>query len=166
MQHVTLTVNLKGPEPRNPVSVFHLGQGFFLAGSRCLLNIDVGPGVVQCLISPAVVNLCLAIELFLKSIVLHAGALPPKSHKLSQLSKLVPADFLETLRVSYEQGVSSPTLGELLAQVDDYFVKVRYGHEFNVFAFHEHPVYVLARCLYMQVASCLGQRTGLQTVQV
>ena len=166
MPEVTLTVSLKDPEPRNPVSVFHLAQGFFLAGNRCLLNIEVGPGVTQCLVSPAVVNRCLAIELFLKAMVLHAGATPPKSHKLSQLSDLMPVLFLETLRSSFRQNVQSPTMDELLGQIDNYFVQVRYGHEFNVFAFQEHPVYVLAKYLYVQVAGALGQRTGLEAVRV
>ena len=93
MSEVTLTVNLRGPEPRNPVSIYHLAQGFFLAGNRCLLNIDVGPRVTQCLVSPAVVNLCLSIELFLKAIIVHEGGKAPKSHKLIQLITLVPAKF-------------------------------------------------------------------------
>ena len=59
----------------------------------------------------------------------------------------------------------SPALEELLAQVDNYFVQVRYGHEFNVFAYHEHPIYSLAKCLYIHTAQLLGQRTGLEAVR-
>lgn len=73
MQSVSLTVKLGQEAPRNPVSIYHLGQGFSLAGNRCLLNIDVAPGMMQCLTSPGVVNLCMAIELVLKALIVNAG---------------------------------------------------------------------------------------------
>lgn len=166
MNEVSLTVNLKAPEPRNSLSIFHLAQGFFLAGNRCLLNIDVGPGVTQCLISPAVVNLCLAIELLLKAVIVHTGSAAPKSHKLTELFALVPAQFQENLRTSFNAAIPQPSLDELLPQINEYFVKVRYGHEFNIFAFHEHPVYFLAKFLYEQTAQHLGQKTGLELLRV
>jgi len=166
MAEVTLTVNLAGPEPRNPVSIYHLGQSFFLAGNRCLLNIDVAPGITQCLVSPGVVNLCLAIELFLKSVIVASGAVAPKSHKLKELCALVPPEFIAELRTSFNASVPTPALDELLEQVSEYFVKIRYGYEFNVFAFHEHPVYVLAKLLYIQSARVHGQKTGIEIVRV
>lgn len=166
MNEVTFTVNLAGPEPRNPVSIYHLGQGFFLAGNRCLLNIDVGPGITQCLVSPGVVNLCLAIELFLKSVIVASGADAPKSHKLKELFALVPLEFVAELRTSFNASVPTPTLDELLEQISEYFVKIRYGHEFNIFAFYEYPVYVLAKLMYIQSASVHGQKTGIEIVRV
>jgi HEPN domain len=166
MAEVTLTVNLAGLEPRNPVSIFHLGQGFFLAGNRCLLNIDVAPGITQCLVSPGVVNLCLAIELFLKSVIVARGALAPKSHKLKELFALVSPEFVAELRASFNASVPTPAFDELLEQVSNYFVEIRYGHEFNVFAFHEHPVYVLGKLLYIQSARVHGQKTGIEVVRV
>ena len=166
MSEVTLTVNLAGPEPRNPVSIYHLGQGFFLAGNRCLLNIDVAPGITQCLVSPGVVNLCLAIELFLKSVIVANGTVAPKSHKLKDLSDLIPPEFVAELRASFNASIPNPAFDELLEQISEYFVKVRYGCEFNIFAFHEYPVFALARLLYIQSARFHGQKTGIELVRV
>lgn len=165
MNEVSLTVNLAGPQPRNPVAIFHLAQGFFLAGNRCLLNIDVGPGVTQCLVSPAVVNLCMAIELFLKAVVVHGGGSAPKSHKLAELIKLVPVAFRDSLKSSFDAVVPNPNFDVVVPQINEYFVKVRYGHEFNIFAFHEHAVYVLAKLLYVQAAEHVGQRSGLELIR-
>jgi len=166
MTDITLTVNLAPPEPRNPVSVYHLGQGFFLAGNRCLLNIEVGPEVTQCLVSPGVVNLCLSIELFLKALVLQTGNAAPRSHKLVDLFSLIPVSDQNTIQTAYAQYVQQPTLDGLLTQVNEYFVKVRYGHEFNIFAFHEHPVHSLARVLYAHTAKTLSQKSGLELLRV
>ena len=166
MPEITLTVNLAESEPRNPVTIFHLAQGFFLAGNRCLLNIEVGPGVTQCLVSPAVVNLCLSIELFLKAVIVKNGGIAPKTHKLTELVERVPTEFRDALRVEFNAAVTEPSLDELVVQINDYFIQVRYGHEFNIFVFHEHPVFVLARLLYIQTARYLGQRTGLELVRV
>jgi hypothetical protein len=166
MAEVTLTVSLVGPEPRNPVSIYQLGQSFFLAGNRCLLNIDVAPGITQCLVSPGVVNLCLAIELFLKSIIVAGGAVAPKSHNLKELCALASSEFIDELRKSFNASVSNPAFDELLEQVNEYFVKIRYGYEFNVFAFHEYPVHELAKLLYIQSARAHGQKTGIEIVRV
>lgn len=166
MSEVTMTVNLSGPKPRDPVSIYHMGQGFYLAGNRCLLNIDVAPGITQCLISPGVVNLCLAIELFLKSVIVASGAAVPKSHKLKDLSGLASPEFVAELRASFNAVVPNPSFDELVEQISEYFVKVRYGYEFNVFAFHEYPVSTLARHLYIQSARFHGQKTGIELVRV
>ena len=166
MNELSITVNLNAPEPRNPISIFHLAQGFFLAGNRCLLNIDVGPGVTQCLISPGVVNLCMAIELFLKAIIAHTGATAPKTHKLNELFVLAPKEFQESIRITFNAAIPQPNLDELLPQISEYFVQVRYGHEFNIFALHEHPVYFLAKFLYEQTALQFEQKTGLDHLSI
>lgn len=166
MKQVTLTVNTSVPDKRDPVSIFHLGQSFFLAGNRCLLSIDVAPDVTQCLVSPGVVNLCFASELFMKAIIVSGGGTPPKTHKLVELSALLPPEILQALRCAYEQSIPDPSYDQLLAEAGEYFVKVRYGFEFNVFAYHEHPLYILASKLHVQVAQLLGQRTGLAAVRV
>ena len=165
MQTVTLTVKLGAEEPRNPVSIYHLGQGFYLAGNRCLLNIEVAPGMMQCLTSPGVVNLCMAIELFLKALIVNAGGAPKKTHKLVELFAASPTSTQEIVRARFNAQIN-PTLDELLAQVSDYFVEVRYGHEFNIFCFHEHPVYVLARELYTHTAQTLGIVQAIEPIRV
>ena len=165
MQTVSLTVKLGPEEPRNPVSIYHLGQSFFLAGNRCLLNIDVAPGIMQCLTSPGVVNLCTAIELFLKALIVSSGGTPRKTHKLVELFAASPADTQEAIRLRFNAQIN-PTLDELLSQVSDYFVQVRYGHEFNIFCFHEHSVYVLARELFMHTAEKLGVAPAIEKIRV
>lgn len=164
MPDVTLTFNLAKPDPRDPVPIYHLGQAFFLAGNRCLLNIEVGPGVTQCLTSPGVVNLCLAIELFLKSIIVANGATPPKSHNLIELCSVLPSDLSGEIRASYDALVPNPVFDDLLNQVNDYFVKVRYGFEFNIFAFYEYPVYAIAKVLFERSAHL--QKVGLERINV
>ncbi len=122
--------------------------------------------MTQCLVSPGVVNLCLAAELFLKSIIVAKGGTPPKSHKLVELSALVPPDLLAELRASFNALIPTPAYDDLLKHVSDYFVKVRYGYEFNIFAFHEHPVYVLAKVLYEQSARLHGQKPAIERLRV
>ena len=165
MQTVSLTVKLGPEDPRDPVSIYHLGQGFFLAGNRCLLNIDVAPGMMQCLTSPGVVNLCMAIELFLKALIVNSGDTPKKTHKLVEIFAASPAETQEAMRLRFNAQINS-TLDELLSEVSDYFVQVRYGHEFNIFCFHEHPVYVFARELYMHAAEKLGVVRAIEQIRV
>jgi len=165
MQTVSLTVKLGPSEPRNPVSIYHLGQGFYFAGNRCLLNIDVAPGMMQCLTSPGVVNLCMAIELFLKALIVNAGGVPKKTHKLVELFAASPSETQEAVRARFNAQIN-PTLDELLDQVSDYFVQVRYGHEFNIFCFHAHPVYVLAHELYIHTAVTLGVIQAIEPIRV
>jgi hypothetical protein len=165
MREFTLTLNLSVPNPIDATSVYHLGQGFYLAGNRCLLNIDVGPGVTQCLVSPGVVNLCLASELFLKAAITHSGAKPPKTHKLVELFALAPSDYVSEVKAGYEASVPQPGFDELIKAINEYFVHVRYGHEFPVVAFHETPLMFLSKQLYISTARLLGVRSGLQALQ-
>jgi HEPN domain len=166
MKHASLTVKIAGPDPRNPVSIFNHAQGFYLAGNRCLLDIEVGPSVTQCLVSPGVVNLCLSIELFLKSVIIASGGAPPKTHKLLDLVPLLPAGFMEKIELRYRGSVSEPTLGDLLSQVNEFFVKLRYEYEFDVFAFQESAVLTLAKALYLESAALHGIKSGIERILV
>ncbi|MBC7944979.1 MAG: HEPN domain-containing protein [Burkholderiales bacterium] len=85
---------------------------------------------------PGVVNLCLVIELFLKSVIVANGAAPPKTHKLrnwANLFLLIPG---RAARIVQCRGPGSRIRNETLEQINEYFVKVRYGYDFNIFAFH------------------------------
>ena len=165
MSEVTLTVNLAGASPNEPVSIYHLGQSFYLAGRRCLLNIEVGPGITQCLTSPGVVNLCLASELFMKSLVVSNGGTPTKTHRLSELFVKLTEAQRQAIADQYSKFVSDPSLTDLLVQVSEYFEKVRYGYEFNVFAYHEHPITMLAGTLYKYCATAYGQSVGIDRMR-
>lgn len=163
MQSVTLTVKTAPPD-KSSLSIFHAGQAFYLAGNRCLLNIEVGPGVMQCLTSPGVVNLCFASELFLKSLLLASGSLPPKTHKLAELFGLLPASDAAAVTTSYAQSVSTPSFAEFINEVSEFFVKIRY--EFSIFAFHEVPVWIFAKALYVHAANVNHVSTKLENVNL
>jgi hypothetical protein len=153
----TFTFRLEGAAPNDAQAIYHQGQAFFLAGNRCLLNIEIGPGVTQCLVSPGVVNLCLAAELFMKALVQVRGATPEKTHRLTDLFAAIPRDDQDAVRGYYSSCVQEPELDALLDQVGEYFVKVRYGHEFEIFTFAEFPITIFAKALYLRSAEKFEQ---------
>jgi hypothetical protein len=161
-----MTVNLQGPNPSDPVGPYHLGQAFYLAGRRCQLDIVVGPGVEQCLTSPAVVNLCLAAELFMKSLIIGTGQTAPKTHELDKLFASLPDADRSAVEAVYTASIPSAPLADLLAQVSKYFVQVRYGHEFNVFSYSEYPIMLFADALYKHCAALFGGPSIVYPVQV
>lgn len=166
MKSASFTFKVVGPSPKDPLSIFHVGQGFFLAGQRCLLEFRVGPGQTQYLPGAGVANLCFAIELFLKSLVILLGKDLPKTHKLTELVGALPKSELDPVRAAYGQQVQSPSFDELLAEVSDFFVKLRYEYEYNIFSLNEHPVYVLADCVYQHCANRNNSRGSVKGVRV
>ena len=128
MQSASFTFKVANPAPKDPLSIFHVGQGFFLAGQRCLLSIPVGPGLTQVLPGAGVANLCFAIELFVKALLFANGVEPPKSHKLDELIRLLPAAELNALRDFYAQQMVQPTFEALVSEVAEFFVKLRYEY--------------------------------------
>lgn len=122
--------------------------------------------MTQCLVSPGVVNLCLAIELFLKSLLSLHGESFPKTHKLTELFALLSQADRDAIKQRYGTLVSAPPFEELLTQVDDYFVQLRYGYEFHVFNYQETPVFVLAKQLYECAATAHGVKVGVERVRV
>lgn len=163
---VTMTVKLGGPTPNDPLTVYYLAQSFYLAGRRRLLNIEVGPGLTQCLTSPGVVNLCFSAELFMKVLIISSGASAPKLHKLKDLFGNLREEDRTTVSDIYQRTISRSHGDILLDQVDDYFVKVRYEHEFDVFAFHEHAITMFADALYRHCAVGYGQAVGIDRVRI
>jgi len=161
-----MSVRLTGPEPKNPVSIFHLGQNFYLAANRCFLNIAIAPNKTQYLLSAGVVNYCLAMELFLKSLIVAVNGSAPKTHKLVELFALLDPKDLEHIGKEYSQVVKSPTFEELVKEVNEHFVKVRYGYEFEIFAFNESPVEALATVLYILAADRFKQPAPAEGINV
>lgn len=121
--------------------------------------------MMQSLVSPGVVNLCLAIELFLKSIIAAAGDKVEKTHKLLDLFSAVPKTDLDAIKAAYEPVLQNPSFDELLAQINNYFVEVRYGHEFNIFSFNEFPVSRLAKIVYIHAAAVHKAKTQVEEVR-
>lgn len=107
-------------------------------------------------------NLCLAAELFLKAAITHAGAKPPRTHKLVELVGLAPVDYIDSVRTAYNASIPDPDFDKLVAQTSEYFVQVRYGHEFPVQALWEFPLSILGRCLYFATAERVGEKSELQ----
>jgi hypothetical protein len=165
MPTVTLTVKLAPPD-KSPISIFHVGQAFYLAGNRCLLSIDVGPDVTQCLTTPSVTNFCFSIELFFKSLLAADGREIPKTHKLQELFGLLATDDREAIALAYHAVVSEPKLDELVAIVSEFFVKLRYEYEFEVFALQEFPVVSLAKSAYVRAAKVHGVKTSHERIQL
>lgn len=108
------------------------------------------------------VNACLALELFLKSICAtrsweHAPSLDEqtalikdapyptitvslKDHKLSALYAKIPVKYQEEIQaIATEQGVQGDIL-KLLEKYDHVFVKWRYGYETNLGPLASHPL--------------------------
>jgi len=152
MKTASFTFKVGGSTPKDPLSIYHLGQGFFLAGKRCLLEIAVGPGAMQCLVSPGVANLCFAIELFMKSLIILGGQDSPRTHKLADLGNLLDRSDLEAVKAYYDVRVQDPSFDNLLIEVSEFFVKLRYEYEFDLFSLNDHPVSVLAEGFYLSCA--------------
>lgn len=166
MKSASFTFKLAGPSPKDPVSIFHVGQGFFLAGQRCLIELRVGPSQTQYLPGAGVANLCFAIELFLKSLINLLGKDSPKTHKLIELVEALPKSELDPVRAAYSQQVQTPSFDDLLVEVSNFFVKLRYEYEHDIFSLNEHPVYALADCLYRHCANRNKSQGSVKGVRV
>ena len=88
----------------------------------------------------------------MKSLIVRHGRESPKTHNLAELAGLLPATDLAAVRGVYQQRVQAPSFDELLAEVSQFFVKLRYEYEFDIFSLNEHPVSVLADALYRHCA--------------
>lgn len=166
MTSASFTFRLTGASPKDPLSIFHVGQGFFLAGQRCLLEIRVGPGQTQFLPGAGVTNLCFAVELFLKSLIVLHGKDVPKTHKLVELANLLPPGELEPVSATYAQHVQQPSFNDLLSEISQFFVKLRYEFEHDIFSLSEHPIYILADVLYQHCAWRNDSQTSAKGVHV
>jgi hypothetical protein len=62
--------------------------------------------------------------------------------------------------------VADPDLGTLLSLVSDYFVQVRYGHEFGVYPLSEYPITVFADALYLHCAARHDQGHGVADIRI
>ena len=166
MKKASLTVKLARPEVKNATGIFHQAQGFLLAGNRCLLEVTVGPGLTQCLISPGVVNLCFAIELFLKSLIVLGHEQPERTHKLDKLFSKLSEKARCEIEEKYNIYIKEPSLKDLLSRIDDYFMKVRYEYEYDIYAYEETPVFQFAKILYEYSARMHDYKSGIEIVRI
>lgn len=116
MADFTFSMRTVGPSPEDPLSIYHLGQSFYLAGGRCALNIETGPKTVQSLLSPSVVNYCFSLELFLKALIRAEGRKPPRTHRLDDLYAAIPETSRIAVREGYATTVREPKLDETAGQ--------------------------------------------------
>lgn len=149
MRSVSTTIRLSAPDAKDPINPYHVGQSFYLAGHRALLDIAVGPGKTQYLAGPGVSMLCFSIELFMKSLILATGAEPPRTHNLEELFACLPDEAKASIRQGYERSVLAPSLDDLLAEIARFFEKLRYEYEHDIFSFNEGPVIILAKAAYI-----------------
>lgn len=146
---VSFTMRLGGPEPRNPLTIYHQAVGFYFAGHRCLLDIPIGPKTSQSLVAPSIVNFVFSIELFLKSILIKSENNPQKTHKIMDLMMSCPKNVTDRIREEYELVVKDPSFDKIIFIVNDMFVQVRYQYEYNVNVLYDSAVIALARSLYI-----------------
>jgi len=148
MPDFTMSVRVDNPTPVDPQAIFHVGQSFYLAGSRAALNIEIGPRVVQSLLLPSVVNYCFSIELFCKALIQEAGKKPAKIHHLKDLFAAVPQPAQDAIGTSYAELMSEPNLEELLTATSNFFQEVRYDYEYPTTFYCEYPLAMLASAAY------------------
>ena len=90
----------------------------------------------------------------------------PKTHKLQELFLLLPTEDASAVRASYGANVGSPSLDELLAQIGEYFVRLRYEYENPVFSYSESPVAAFSKALYIHTSKSLGIKVGFDRINV
>lgn len=145
---IVLSIRLGGPEPNNPVTIFHQAVGFYLAGHRALLSIPTGPRSVQSLDAAAVVNMVFAVEVFLKAIINNAGLKKKTIHKIRELANYAPDEIMAKVKIEYDQVCSQPDFSQILDITNDMFVQVRYQYEYDVNVLYESAVFALGSALY------------------
>ena len=155
---MTFAFKVASPSPNDPVSIYHLAQSFYLAGNRCALNIEIAPRTTQSLTSPSVVNYCFSIELFCKALIQATGVKPRKIHKLDELFSAIPEPAQKAIAEIYGQHFQDPDLPTLLSQAANYFQEVRYEYDYNIFAFQEAPLAVLAKAAYWHCSDVLDPK--------
>ena len=107
-----------------------------------------------------------SIELFLKSLLVLHGAHVPKVHKLAELVALLPAEELVPVKYAYHQVVQKPSFEELVGEISELFMKLRYEFEFNIFSLNEFPVFTLAEALYIHCARRHGSQSEISNFRV
>ncbi len=140
---------MRAINPDVPRDIYHLAQGFYLAGNRAALDIEVGPNLTQSLLSPSVVNFCFSIELFFKALIQKDGTKPLRSHLLQELFEKLDQPTRAEIKKSFENIVPHPAFEEFLKQINDYFQKVRYEYDYPVEIFYEGPIAQFARVVYL-----------------
>lgn len=166
MQQVSITYKINPPDPKDPVTIFNVGQAFYLAGHRCALSISVGPGVEQRFPGPAVTNFCFSMELLLKALLFSTGKKIPKNHKLKQLFERIDKDSREEIRKMYESEIQDPTLNDSLSEISDYFVQIRYEHEFDFFCFYDYHIKTLSECIYKYCAKHVDSQCKVESINL
>ena len=102
----------------------------------------------------------------MKSLIILNGKDAPRSHKLAELAALLPNSDLDPVRTEYGKRIQEPSFDKLLSEVSDFFVKLRYGYEFDIFSLNEHSVYVLANAMYIHTAGRNKQQPSVSGVRV
>lgn len=164
MQDFSFAIKMVGPEPDNGRTIFHVAQGFYLAGNRAALNIEVGPNLTQSLVSASVVNHCFALELFFKALIRNAGAKPPHTHKLLELFNLLSDDSKKEIQESFEGIIQSPKFEVFINEISDYFQKVRYEYDYPIEIYYDGPIAQFSKAVYVYTARIFEMKSNLSQI--
>ena len=147
------------------MSIYHVGQ-VFLGWSTLSSGIKSWAWADTVFTKRGTTNLCFSIELFLKSLLVLLGKDVPKTHKLDELANLLPKKELETVRTAYAKHIQQPSFDMLLSEISQFFVKLRYEYEFDIFSINEYAVCVFADALYQHCAIRNGSNPTVKGVHV
>ena len=102
---------------------------FFNAGSRCMADIALSPLVVNCPMTPAVVNYAFSAELYLKLLTLLINGSPARGHKLLDLFRTLPEASRQRIQELAQPLAMVANFPQELERVSNAFVEWRYEHE-------------------------------------
>jgi HEPN domain-containing protein len=148
-----------------PREVYYPGSGFYLAGRRCLVEMPLVDGRVQWLGSYGAVNLCLASELFMKSLIIRAGDEPEWTHRLAQLWSALPPDDQTAIAHAYTR-FAPRDLDDDILETSNYFVELRYSHQYPRDGYDVKPAAAVADTLYMYCGAIYNQRPQIDEYRI
>lgn len=164
MTDFTIAFKIQSSSQDVPQDIYHLAQAFYLAGNRAALNIEVGPNLVQSLLSPCVVNYCFSLELFFKALIQKNGYKAPKTHELEKLFNLLPSDEQTVIKEHFEAIIQQPEFIMFLVEISNYFQKVRYEYEYPIEIYYEGPIAQFAKIVYVYAASIFANVNQIPNV--
>ncbi|ACF12235.1 hypothetical protein Cpar_1843 [Chlorobaculum parvum NCIB 8327] len=128
------------------IDIFSSARQFLAAAEFCLNNGEIIEGKPMLLV-PGVVCAAFACELCLKWLIYNETEEEVKGHRLTELYGLLSQDMQN--HISAFQSAFS----DFLQRNDDVFIKARYHHESELFAFRETEILQFAQFLVSTMES-------------
>lgn len=104
---------------------------WYIASRRCHADVPLSPNVTQSLLSPSVVCNAFSIEIYVKSILVFSGTIPPKHHLIDKLFLGVPISTRSKVSARFSDywRFQDNILEEYLAETANWFKSFRYVFE-------------------------------------